>query len=263
MEKLFGCIQLPGLTLLLISSTPWNGLPIGRLGVLLKNRPRKQRDRVREFYSDFSPVAALLGEMLSNERAPTVQPFDAPLCLISRFRDNIYLLLCNVPADSLPQVKQALSALLRVVYGIQLKWELHGEYVTWGEGKVSKRRGTCVRLLRKACTLSLDDPPSDVEWGSWVDRVSPHAKQVWKSQFPSLLLKCMWYALTTTDFVTNLRSVIWGMGAKSYPRKWWHPTLWRLFHKHAWHRVVGFQDLLKWVEEGTCRRATDPAIILL
>ena len=103
------------------SALPLDGLPIGRLGVLLKNCPRKQKDRVREFHSDFSPVAALLGETLSNEQVPTVQPVDAPLCLISRFRDNIYLLLCNVPAQSLPQVKQALSALLRVMYGIRLK----------------------------------------------------------------------------------------------------------------------------------------------
>ena len=77
-----------------------------------------------------------------------------------------------------------------------------------------------------------------------------------------MLLKCMWYALNTADFVTNLRSVMWGMGAKSYPRKWWHPTLWRLFHKHAWHRVICFQDLMKWVDEGTCRCANDHATIL-
>ena len=95
MEKLFGCIQLPDLTLFLVCSTPWDDSPIGRRGVLLKNCSHKQKDRVREFYSDFAPVAALLGEMLSNERVPTVQPVDTPLCLISRFRDNIYLLLCK------------------------------------------------------------------------------------------------------------------------------------------------------------------------
>ena len=93
---------------------------------------------MREFYSDFSPVAALLGEMTSNEKAPTVEPADAPLCLVSRFHDNIYLLLCNVPIGCLPHVKQALSALLGVVYGIRLKWEPHSKYVTWGEGKISK-----------------------------------------------------------------------------------------------------------------------------
>ena len=206
MEKLVGCIQLPGLTLSLICSTPWDVSPIGRLGVPLKNCPNKHRDRVREFYFDFSPVSALLGEMLSNERTPTVQTVDAPLCLISRFRDNSYLLLCNVPANSLPQVMQALCALLRVIYAIRLKWELHGEYVTRGDGKVSNQQGSSVRLLWKACTLLLADPPSDVELGSRVDRVGPHAKQVWKSQFPSLLLKCMWYAPTTTDFVTFGRS---------------------------------------------------------
>ena len=159
---------------------------------------------------------------------------------------------CLVPDKLNSLLRVVLRALLRVVYGIRLKWDPHGEYITWGEGKISKQHGVSVQLPRKACTLSLDDPPSDVEWGSWVDKANPHAKQVWKSQFPSLLLKCMWYALTTTDFIINLRSVMWGMGAKSYPRKWWHPTLWRLFHKHAWHTVVCFQDLLHWVDEGIC-----------
>ena len=118
MEKLFGCIQLPSLTLSLVTSTPCDGSLIGRLGVLLKNCPRKQRDIVRDVYLDFSPVAALLEEMVSNETAPTVEPVDAPLCLISRFRDNLFLLLCNVPISCLPQVTQALCAFLRVIYGI-------------------------------------------------------------------------------------------------------------------------------------------------
>ena len=48
--------------------------------------------------------------------------------------------------------------MLRVIYGIKLKWELHGEYVTWREGKISKRMGSPVMPLRKACTPSLDDP---------------------------------------------------------------------------------------------------------
>ena len=66
---------------------------------LLKNCPRKQRDGVREFHFDFSP---LVGEMLANEAAPTLQPVYDPLCLISRFCDNIYLLLRHIQTDSLP-----------------------------------------------------------------------------------------------------------------------------------------------------------------
>ena len=166
---------------------------MGRLGVLLNNCPRKQRDRVQEFYSNFSPVAALVGEMLINEAEPTLKPVDDPLCLISRIRDNIYLLPCNVEAENLLQVKQALASLLRVIYGI----------VTWGEGKISKQLDSPISLLRKACTLSLDDPPSDVEWGTWVDRFRPHAKQVWKSQFPSLLLKCMSTILAILDLMSS------------------------------------------------------------
>ena len=125
MERLFGCIRLPHLAVSLISSTPWDGSPVERLGVLLSNSPRKQRDRVREFYSDFSPVASLVGEMLTNEAMQPAQPVDDPLCLISQLCDNIYLLLCNVPSSDLPDFKQALASLLRVICGIKRNWELH------------------------------------------------------------------------------------------------------------------------------------------
>ena len=99
-------------------------------------------------------------------------------------------------------------------------------------------------VVRKACTLSLNSSPDAVEWGTWVDTCSPHVKQVWKSQFPSLLLKCMRYFLTTNDFLMNDRSVMWGLGAKAYPPRWWHPTWWWLFHKYGFHRIVNFQELL-------------------
>ena len=203
--------------------------------------------------------SSLIGEILMNELVQPAHPVSDPLRLISRFRDNICLLLCSVPTTSLCEVKQALAVLLSVVYGIKLKWEPHGNFVAWGERKVSQAPDATLSLLHKACTLSLGDPPGTLKWGAGVDVCCPRAKQVWKSQFPSLLLKCMWYSLTSGDFVANIRSVMWGMGAKSYPRKWWHPTLWRLFRKHSLHRVVGFHDLLCWVEEGSCRRSVVPA----
>ena len=80
--------------------------------------------------------------------------------------------------------------------------------------------------------------------------LSPHAKRVWQSQFPSLLLKCMWHAFVAHDFQCHRRSLMQGLGAQANPHKWWHPILWPPFHKSSFHRVVCFKQLLTWVEEG-------------
>ena len=88
------------------------------------------------------------------------------------------------------------------------------------------------------------------EWENWVDVASPHAKMVWRSQFPSLLQKCIWYALTPDDIGSHLRSLFRGLGVKGYPPEWWRGTL-KKFHQKTWLcKVVSIPELLQWRREG-------------
>ena len=105
-------------------------------------------------------------------------------------------------------------------------------------------------LFRKSCTLSLNVPISQYEWGAWVDRRSPHCRLVWQSQFPGLLHKCVWYALTPEALQANLRSIMWGVGCKGYPRRWWMRVLRRFWHAYALHRIVPLRQMLMWCRQG-------------
>ena len=52
------------------------------------------------------------------------------------------------------------------------------------------------------------------EWESWPDACSPHARLVWRSRFPSILQKCIWYALTVDDMCQPLVGHVGGVGDK-------------------------------------------------
>ena len=109
------------------------------------------------------------------------------------------------------------------MYGLKPKWEQHGGTVAWG-GKAWYTTGWCGYAFAKvmhafitcACTA-----------GTWVDKHNPHARLVRRSRFPGLLHKCAWYALNVVSFSANIRSVMWGVGCKGYPQKWWMGVLHR------------------------------------
>ena len=52
------------------------------------------------------------------------------------------------------------------------------------------------QLQRKVVTMLLAPLSSQVEWVKWVDVSSTHARLVWRLEFPSSLIKCIWYALS-------------------------------------------------------------------
>ena len=73
----------------------------------------------------------------------------------------------------------------------------------------------------------------------------------WRSYFPTLLSKCMWFALAVFDVRVNLRSLMWGVGLKQYPVGWWKPALRRFFISVTLGRLVTVEELHAWLMEGT------------
>ena len=147
-----------------------------------------------------------------------------------------------------------ISLLLGATCGIKLKWEPSSNGVVWGEATLNTR-ATTMSLTRKGVVQDLGGPDVIPEWESWTDACSPHARLVWRSQFPSILQKCVWYALTIDDLVANFRSVLWGVGVKQYPGRWWLPTLRKSYHTASlWRgtlgRVFPLPQLIAWVKEG-------------
>ena len=252
-EKLIGCINYPDGSRAFIAQTlPWDGAVGGRVDTILRYTDHRNKRIVRDFLSTTPTLQPIIGECAKNTAQLTNPPQQTPpsrVVLLSRYRDNIYICLLHFPDCDVALTKEIISLLLGATYGIKLKWEPSSDNVVWGEATLNTQT-TTMSLTRKGVVRTLGEPDVIPEWESWTDVCSPHARLVWRSQFPSILQKCVWYALTTNDLETNFRSVLWGVGVKRYPRQWWLPTL-RKFHNTAsLGRVFSLHQLISWVKQG-------------
>ena len=166
-----------------------------------------------------------LSSEIVSEAAPDQHSVHSPFpfVIISTYRDNIYLCMANVRAEAKGTLAHALFVLQHTIYGINLKWEPHGDRYVRGEGSIGVQ-GAKLSLVRKGAFVG-ERPLEEGEWEKWVDTSSPHAPMVWKSHSPSLLVKCVWYASDKECLRANLRCVRWGLGAKEYPVTWWRGAL--------------------------------------
>ena len=188
-DKLIGTLSWgEGEQLLLVKSTSWDGATEGRLETILKCTDFQNLRRVWSFFSRANPLDPLIGECLSREE-PCMQQ-GPPMAILSRYRDNIYICLANVSPKDMPMIRVFLSSFLKAVYGLPLKWEVHNEFVTWGEACVNTT-GKSLSLLRKGCALRLNGSCT-FKWDSWVGLASPNAKTVRRSHFTALLHKTLW-----------------------------------------------------------------------
>ena len=166
---------------------------------------------------------------------------DCPRIRLSRYRDNIFLMFAAIPPMLEHDARIAIRSFLVAVYGIELQWEMQSEITTWGEGQVD-----CIndrlRPTSKGTALHHGDVPNECH--SWVDVASFNAKLVWRSFFPSLLQKCLWYATNGEDVWCNVASVIANLVHKRYPNDWWRPTLLGWFDKFHSARFFSWGDLM-------------------
>ena len=127
---------------------------------------------------------------------------------------------------------------------------------TWGEASLILHQYSRVfkhqfSLQRKGVIQCLGDVTQGIqmaEWEQWVDAHSPNACVA--LPLPCNLYKSVFYALNRRDIVSNLRSLLWGCGAKRYRDQWWRPILLRIFHRLILHRGVGFKTMMCWYQEG-------------
>ena len=149
---------------------------------IVKRTPRRDKARVLDFLSQFAPMEFVMGELGS--RAP--QPECAsPVVFLARFRDDIYTFLINMP-DALAEVVQpVVFQLLRSMYRVPLKWEVHGATVPWCEAAILNTRD--LRLLRKGVVLGLNAiVPGALNfpflvWGGWMAMGSVCARCRWST----------------------------------------------------------------------------------
>ena len=164
------------LNVLLARSTAWDGAPDGRLRAIMRDTLRRDKQVTRELFKDYKQLPCILAKISHGPcRDPTLFP-PVPMIMLSRCKDNVYIMCMNIPSDLMPVVSAGVTQLLQLIYGLCLKWEKHAELVTWGEGKLGTAPDGNILLYCKSCALSLTVPISQYEWGTGVDRDSPHCR---------------------------------------------------------------------------------------
>ena len=110
----------------------------------------------------------------------------------------------------------------------------------------------CPKLMRgKGVVTDLSWPlRPNYEWQRWLPASSPDAKDVLTSFLPSLLNKCLLYALNPHGLKINVRSLVWGLGWHSYPRQWWSNPVKGFIKDLQLFDVFPFCDIDAWVREG-------------
>ena len=128
--------------------------------------------RVRDFFQNCTPLQCVVGEALDTGLSDLVDGYPLPLVIISRYRDNIYIVVCGVHETEYPVLKCAISAFLSVLYGIKLKREPQGVEAIWDIGTVTI--GGSFGLRRKGAVMDLT--AKGAEWERWLDVGSTNCK---------------------------------------------------------------------------------------
>ena len=118
--------------------------------------------------------------------------------LLSRFKDNIYIVFMNVLQELLPVVRRSVMCFPQCLYGVPLKWEPTELTVSWGECSW-RVLPLGFSLTRKGVVWDLQSAGESAEWQRWIPAGSANARFTLASMLPSLFLKSVWYAASTGD----------------------------------------------------------------
>jgi hypothetical protein len=255
-DSSFGYLDIAGVRVDLIVTSLWDGAPDGRVGTILASAPARDRALLRDFFRELDPMDSVVSEARRGWWGWARRPADpeppassSPGVLLSRFRDNIYIVFMNVLQPLLPIVRRAVMCFLQCLYGVPLKWEPTVACVSWGECSW-RVLPMGFSLTRKGVVLSLSDAGPDAEWLRWIPAVSANARFTLTSMLPSLFLKSLWYAGSQDDLVTNFRSLTWGVGWHDYPKEWWLPCMERFLRKHNLLGLISLGTVATGVREG-------------
>ena len=130
-DTLWGFFHIMGLHIVLLTPRNWDGGWEGRFGTILDTAPPRDRPTVRTFFERFEPLTPIRGEAVSGWQSWVDTTLVKPLgedetcmgVLLTRYKDNTYIFLVNVPEHCLKVLRHCVFCLLKSIYGIPMKWE--------------------------------------------------------------------------------------------------------------------------------------------
>ena len=160
MERLLAWRSVSGVDVPILGVVPWDIAPGGRAHHIVKRTPKRDKARVQDFLSQFAPIEFIIGELSDST---SQQGSAAPLIFLARFRDNVYIFLINMSDSMVALVKPVVFELLKSMYQVPLKWEVHTDTMQWCEASIPPTSG--LRLLWEGVVLDLHNFCSDeAEW---------------------------------------------------------------------------------------------------
>ena len=132
-----------------------------------------------------------------------------------------------------------------------MKWEPRENPTVWCDCQLEWIDGR-LHLNRKGVVRDLQsrDLKAPCEWDRWIPACAANAKAVMRAVFPSITLRCLWYALNIEDVITNFRSMFWGIGFVGYTACLWKPAMRRFISDHALAQYIPIQLCESWVRAG-------------
>ena len=245
MESLIAWITVDGVEYPIVHTTLWDAAPEGRSQAIIKASPKRDHHRLKKYLAQFELSNFLLHEVFT----PPHVDHPIPCCLVARFKDNVPLALIHTPQTVHNTLMTVLSAFLQAVYRIPLKWEPHTTVAQLCETELAPQTEEFMR--RKGVVTKLSWPlRHDFEWQRWLPVTSPNAKDVLTSFLPSLLNKCLLYALNPLGLILNVRSLTWGLGWHNYPRQWWENAVKGFVKDLHLYDIFPLRDIDTWEREG-------------
>ena len=252
----------------LVTPSLWDGGPKDRHSWIVTHSPPRDKHLVSNFLDDAELLQCITMEAIKGFSIDSNSPTHVtdPVTVLTRYRDNIYIILLNIPHCMHDGILVALEAFLKGTYGIPLKWEPISVLTPWGISKTGVQEGH-LRLLRKGTVLDLATD-STKEWDKWIPHLSPNAHQVVSAMVPNLMIQSLWYASCLRDLLANFRSLVWGLTVKGYPTSWWVHTVHTFLQQHALKPYVTPALVRLWMGEGyrhrhmSVRDSTPPGDVL-
>ena len=180
-SKLLFTLQLPAIAIPVVAMGLWDSHPEGRVGKIIDRSVRSQRKFLLSYFHDFNPLRCMLRE---TEVQHAVS--DLPTILLTRYMDNSYVALLNVPHQLHDAVRLFVSRFPSAVYDIPMKWEPEGTTVSWCEASLT----TAGTLVLKGVPTTPDESALPL-WHRWPDRWFPSCPVTLQSMIPSLVLKAV------------------------------------------------------------------------
>ena len=221
----------------------WDSHPLGRTGRIVDQSLPKQQYFLRGYFAHLDLHQCMLAE---TKYARTTT--STPTVLLTRYMDNMYQAVCNVPEHAHARIKCCLEILQHVVHRIKMKWEPEGCSVDWCDARLHSQ--PTLDLTIKGVPMGKGATPVTAAWAQWPDWCSQNCPTVLRSMLPALTNKSCELASTPYAIECDIRTVVQGCRYKGYPWNWWwQPMRVRLQRLHQLHHAP-LRCVKRWYQQG-------------